>query len=340
MWWTTGYKPMGESLAILLNGDVVALCVDRRAELERASDFVGDRAEVPESGRDLFLSLRCALDAGPVDPRKVAWCGFSRLSARRHEGAERELSAPLVDADRLFGEVARTRDDYEIDLAARATMIAEEGFTRLIEDFQIGETESVLVARLEAHLRELGSDDNFVLVSASQKNRAIHPPTDRTIEQGDVLLAEISPSCEGVYTQICRTVTIGPPRRVVEKDFSTLMASLGDGLDACVPGAKVAEVVAAMDRVIADAGFGEYCRPPYMRARGHGLGIGGVLPGDITSSSAEILCEGDFFVLHPNQYLPSSGYLLCGEPLRIEAGGARTVTSAPGELVSIGISRC
>jgi len=69
--------------------------------------------------------------------------------------------------------------------------------------------------------------------------------------------------------------------------------------------------------------------------RGHGLGITSDLPGDITVDSDGRLEDGMVFVMHPNQYLPESGYLMCGEPVVITAAGAQALTSRMAELDSI-----
>jgi hypothetical protein len=41
------------------------------------------------------------------------------------------------------------------------------------------------------------------------------------------------------------------------------------------------------------------------------------------------------FMIHPNQYLPETGYLLCGEPVVITARGAEVLTA---EQSSLGIA--
>jgi Xaa-Pro aminopeptidase len=41
------------------------------------------------------------------------------------------------------------------------------------------------------------------------------------------------------------------------------------------------------------------------------------------------------FVLHPNQYVPGAGYLLCGDEVVITADGARALSSRLPELDSI-----
>jgi Xaa-Pro aminopeptidase len=37
-------------------------------------------------------------------------------------------------------------------------------------------------------------------------------------------------------------------------------------------------------------------------------------------------------VIHPNQYVPSTGYMMCGDTVVIEADGARALTKTPLKL--------
>jgi Xaa-Pro aminopeptidase len=263
---------------------------------------------------------------------EVLVCGVDALPARRYARASEVFTAIDGAGTTVLLETSRHHDDYEIALATRAAAIAEEGFSQLLEHLRPGLGEFEAVALLDGLLRELGSEDNFVLVAASQLNRSVHPPSERIIAQGDVLLAEISPSVGGVFTQICRSVSIGTPGPRLREDFELLDRAFGAGLEACVPGRPVSGAALAMDGVLTEGGFGDYCRPPFMRARGHGLGIGSVLPGDVNKNSGLTFCKGDYFVLHPNQFLPTSGYLLCGEPLVLEDHGARELSSRRGTL--------
>jgi Xaa-Pro aminopeptidase len=45
--------------------------------------------------------------------------------------------------------------------------------------------------------------------------------------------------------------------------------------------------------------------------------------------------KGMVFVMHPNQYIPETGYLMCGEPVIINDQGAEPLTSRMGELGAI-----
>jgi Xaa-Pro aminopeptidase len=42
-----------------------------------------------------------------------------------------------------------------------------------------------------------------------------------------------------------------------------------------------------------------------------------------------------FFVVHPNQYIPETGYLLCGEPVRVTESGVEILSRRMAELGTI-----
>ena len=163
------------------------------------------------------------------------------------------------------------------------------------------------MARLDVDVRRRGADDHFVLASTSPAGDNVRAPTRRaSLEPGDVVNVEISPSVDGQFVQICRTVVLGEaePRR--RRDYALLIEAFARGTAAARTGATVADVVAALDAPLVAAGLAEYCRPPYIRVRGHGQGLASVAPGDITWDNDTPLAAGMMFTLHPNQRFPAA----------------------------------
>jgi Xaa-Pro aminopeptidase len=192
-----------------------------------------------------------------------------------------------------------------------------------------------VAGELETFMREMGAEDNFQLMSASQHNRLVHAPTNRVLEVGDILLGEITPAVEGEFIQICRTAVIGKPTALQLEKFALLDAGLRAGMKAAVPGTPVKAVVEAINKPIADAGYEKYTKPPYMRTRGHSMSLGSMEP-EIAPDRDHVLEKGMVFVMHPNQYIPDTGYMMCGEPVIITDHGAEPLTSKMGQLDSIG----
>lgn len=69
--------------------------------------------------------------------------------------------------------------------------------------------------------------------------------------------------------------------------------------------------------------------------RGHGMGTGSIAPGDIDVGNPTVLEEDMVFVVHPNQYLPETGYLLCGEPVRVTATGHEALSKKWAEMDAV-----
>jgi Xaa-Pro aminopeptidase len=62
------------------------------------------------------------------------------------------------------------------------------------------------------------------------------------------------------------------------------------------------------------------------------LGLGGVVPYDVTDGDGPILERNMTMVIHPNQYVPATGYMMCGDTVVIEETGARALTKTPLKL--------
>ena len=158
---------------------------------------------------------------------------------------------------------------------------------------------------------------------------------ERRIERGDLLLTELSPSVDGQFTQICRTVSIGPPRRETPEKYGLLIAAMRDGINRVRPGARLGDVCAAIDDNLSAQGYAKFARPPFIRRRGHGLGCGSTFPGDVSVDNDTVLEPGMLIMVRPNQFLPETGYMMCGEPVLVTETGAQVLTERQAEFAVV-----
>lgn len=330
----SGFKGAGPCLLLVGKDKTMRLILTPSWDVRRAHGRP-DFASV--SGYDDFEHACVVLGRTlSVPPAKVGLVGVNSV--------KRSVSLPLRSifrgqprqVDAAFYEIASKKTTGELEYAKKAAEIADRGYERLLELVRPGVSENELASRIDCFMRSEGADDDFLMLSASQHNRAIRPPMGRIIEEGDIILAEISPSFRGQFVQICRTLSVDGGRREIFAKYSLLVSALENGMKAAVPGTTIAEVVEKMNRPLEDAGYGEYCHPPYMRVRGHGLGLSSTLPGDISEDNQNVLEEDMLFVMHPNQYIPETGYMMCGEPVVITTGGARSLSGRSPALDAIG----
>jgi Xaa-Pro aminopeptidase len=330
----TGFKAIGASAAVLHRDGSVALIVTPAFEAERAArSCAGIRvigaADVVDGlfgllGREWNWADDIGMAGLPFLPSELV----SRVTATPRRARR---------ADQVVFDAARTKTDEEIAFAREAARIAEFGYRRLLQIAWPGMTEDRLALELKWYMKALGAEDNFLLLCASPHNRAVQPSTGRPLAAGDIILAEITPSYRGQLTQICRTVVIGAPSGELAAKYDLVVEAMNAGIAAATPGVAMSEVCRAINAVLEAQGYGQYCHPPHIRRRGHGLGFSSTRPGDVSLDNSTPLEPGMLFMIHPNQYLPETGYLLCGEPVLMTEQGAEVLTR---ERSSLGVIGC
>jgi len=155
------------------------------------------------------------------------------------------------------------------------------------------------------------------------------------LENGDIILAEISPECDGYFAQLCRTIVLGEPSGLLLEKYDLLRRCFEEGLSVAKPGALAEDVAIAINRITSQAGYETFSKPPYMRSRGHGLGQGSSFPGEFKEGNKVVLEEGMTFIIHPNQYIPETGYIMLGESCEVSESGAKSFSSLEHKVFSV-----
>jgi Xaa-Pro dipeptidase len=325
-----GVRPIGEGAIVIDRSGGASLIVTPAWDRARAAELSCAGETVATD--DLPGALAEALARHRVDARRVVTVGLGTFPLALVRRIEAGLGAAAASDDGFTRELARVRAPDELAAARKATWIAERGYEHMLAVARPGLREFELAAELYCRMKELGAEDNFLLVSASQHNLAVRAAGRRMLDIGDIILSEITPCFAGQYAQICRSTVIGAPEAALRDKYPLLQEAMRRGQAAALPGTRVRDVTKAIDDCFREGGYGDYCKPPYMRVRGHGLGVTSDRPGDLTAESDVVLEDGMVFVMHPNQYLPETGYLMCGEPVVITSRGAEALSERSAAL--------
>lgn len=326
------YRVLGPSALIVPRTGALELMISPVWDLARAREAIGAQARitsiaeeaVPDALADVLRSQTGALAMAGMEVMPVGM-------ARRFIAA---LGERPQDAADLVRACAVTRLPFELARVERAARIADAGFAHLCDIARPGMWEYDIAAELEYAMQKLGSEDNFGLMSTGAHNVAVRAVCDRKLEPGDSIVSEITPCDHGYFAQLCRTLVLGEPSDLQRQKFAMLLQAEDAGLARARAGEPVSGIAKAVNEVIGGAGYADYCRPPYMRTRGHGLGLGGVAPSDLNESSPGTLVPNMTMIVHPNQYIPETGYMMLGDTVVIEAEGPRLLTRTPRELFS------
>ena len=241
--------------------------------------------------------------------------------------------AEMEPADDIIEEIAGNKTEKDLENVRKTARIADIGFNAFLEYARVGIKEYELSAEMEYEMRKAGADDNFTLLSSSKHSHSMHMPTDKRLEAGDVVLGEITPLVNGQFIQLCRTLVLGKPSPLIVEKYDMLIHALDRALEPIKPGVPAGQISINMNKVISDAGYNEYCYPPYMRARGHGMSVGSIAPGGtLDDSTKNLLAKDQVIIVHPNQYLPETGYLACGESILVTNTGFERLAKTETKL--------
>jgi Xaa-Pro dipeptidase len=325
-----GFKAIGPTAAILDRDGALTLVVTPSWDAERAAEACPGASIVADD--DVVDGIETVLGTG-----KNSRVGLAGLATLPYGVARRVKVLPgqLCSADHVVFGPARCKTDTELAHAREATRIAELGLARLLEIARPGITEDALAMELRWHSKSLGAEDNFALISSGPHNKAVAPSHGRTLKARDIIVCELTPSYRGQLAQICRTVVLGEASPILRDRYALVVRAMEAGFGAASPGQPMSTVCRAIDQVFETEGYAEFCRPPHIRRRGHGLGFGSIEPGDVARHNGIVLEPNMLFMIHPNQYLPETGYLLCGEPAVVTEHGAAALTARQASLTEI-----
>jgi Xaa-Pro aminopeptidase len=323
------FKPLSSMNAVIISktGDVILL-IEPRWDSIRAfkKSWISDIRGSSDFLKDLTGIMRQFKITG-----SVGLVGSRVIRRDLYDCINKEAKVEL--ADDIIEEIAREKTEEELDMIRRTARIADVGFKAFLEHAQVGIKEYELLAETEFAMRSAGADDCFNLLSSGKHNHAMHAPTDRRLRGGDIIIAEITSVFEGNYGHLCRTAVLGRPDTVLTEKYNMLVHALDEALKQIRPGNPASSMSITMNRVIGEAGYAKYCRPPYMRIRGHGFGVGSVAPGTVIDDDTNVNFERhQVIAVHPNQYIPETGYLSCGETVLVMDERVERLTETEAKL--------
>lgn len=242
----------------------------------------------------------------------------------------------LDSGEAVFTSLRVRKDPAEVAAMRRAIETAQTALEATIHILHLGMTEREIATALTLELYRAGSDPEMPfapIVAAGPHSSMPHAiPTDRKLQEGDLLLFDWGASCDGYFSDLTRTFAAGDVEPELVKVHAVVAQANAAGRAAARPGVTCAAVDAAARAVIEAAGYG----PSFLHRTGHGLGLEAHEPPDIRGDNHALLEPGMTFTVEPGIYLPGRGGVRIEDNLLITDSGCETLSDGPRELRRIG----
>lgn len=241
----------------------------------------------------------------------------------------------FVPAEEITAELRVIKDEIEIEAMRKAVKIAESALQKTLSHFQFGMTERELASELVLQLLRQGSDPDlpfFPIVASGPNSANPHAhPTDRRIQEGDLLIVDWGASSGGYFSDITRTFAIGAVAPEFARIAEVVLEANAAARMAAKPESSAAEVDHTARSVITDAGYGEY----FIHRTGHGLGLESHEHPYIRSDNPQLLKPGMTFTIEPGIYLTGTAGVRIEDDVVVTPDGSKSLVNLPRELIRI-----
>jgi Xaa-Pro aminopeptidase len=239
----------------------------------------------------------------------------------------------FVSATGLMNRVRLVKSEWELSQIRLACAVCDEGWKSFVEACRPGAREFEIVAHVEAKLKSLGAEDNFMLMASGRTEvMGMTPPGKRRLEMGDLVRTELTPQLHGYYAQICRTVVLGEPDDGQVRSSELFREAMEAGLSVTKAGATAHDIASAENDVFRKYGLGDYCTSKFTRVRGHGLGLHPDEWPPLLENEMTALEENSVIIVHPNTYTPLAGYFVFGDPVVVKKNGCESLLQTQRQL--------
>lgn len=281
--YVSNYWPIFERGALLigLEGEPVLLCAPEGqkvaeemsvwTDIRLSPDFlcvtVPDVIDYPQAEYTGFKKL--AEEFGREE-MSVAVAGIDAMPVNLYEKIKTAFGKELLDGSQVLYDLRKTKSADEIACLKEAAHIAESGFRALMETDLIGMTELAAAGIAERAARQAGAEHVIfnILASGERTNTIVGRPSDKVIEDGDMIMCALAVQYEG-YVATCEIpFAVGNYSSETKRVLDVLIKALKAGKPHLRAGVPMRKFVVAVKQVFREENLEEFDVYPPL----HGIG--------------------------------------------------------------------
>lgn len=214
----------------------------------------------------------------------------------------------------------------------KAEAMGDACFSHILNYMKVGMTEQQVADEIERFLLSLGAEGlSFptICVSGTRTEFPHGEPSDKVIEEGDLVTIDMGAIVNGYCGDMTRTVAMGHVTDEQRKVYDIVLSAQMAGLAAVKIGAKCFDVDKVCRDIITEAGYGEY----YVHGTGHGVGTEVHESPTLNAKSKETLEEFMPVTIEPGLYLPGKFGVRIEDLVVVTDFGIINTTRSEKELI-------
>ncbi len=221
-------------------------------------------------------------------------------------------------------------DEYEY--IQTATKIAEDVYEAILPEIKPGITELDLAIEMSYRCRKLGSEGDpfpFIVVSGTRGALVHGKPSEKKIENGDLVILDFGATVHGFLVDITRTVAVGKATKEQQKIYEVIIEAKESAFTRVLPGMQGKYLDQKSREIIEKAGYGDY----FKHSLGRGIGLVRNEKPIITFRlEDQLIPEKAVLAIEPGIYVPDKFGIRVQDNLYVTRSGGEHVSKAPDKL--------
>ncbi len=316
----------GSNGYLIVTGDRAALVTDKRYTTQAQQQTV-DVEVIEHAANRLNLVAETVKNMG-ITSMVMESC----MTLEEYFPLKEKLgNISLTFEQEYFLEQRMVKDEEEIACTKAAIAAAEAGFDQLIPRLKIGMTEKDLADELHYLVSKQGAEAmSFgTIVGSGARGALAHAfPTDKKIENGDMVVVDFGVLKNGYCSDMTRTLLFGDVTEAHMRIFRLVQESQDKAIEAVRPGVLARQVEDAHREVFLREGLDDYA----LRGLGHGIGLQIHECPRIVIGNETVLKPGMIFTVEPGLYFPDDCGVRTEDDVLVTEDGVENLSHTPHEI--------
>lgn len=245
------------------------------------------------------------------------------------------LDIDLVPMADSIEKLRMYKDKEEIETIKEAARIADTTLERIIrKTIKTGMTERDIAAEIEYQFRKLGASGpsfNTIVVSGTRTSLPHGVPTDKKVENGDMITMDIGCVYDGYCSDITRTIFLGTPHDIAKKTYNQVLEVQKETIEYINEGMKCRDAEVFARGKFNDMGMEKY----FVHSLGHGVGLDVHEMPTVSEKSRFNIEKGMVFTVEPGLYIPEVLGVRIEDMVYVGDEGIEVITQFPKEMIVI-----
>ena len=217
---------------------------------------------------------------------------------------------------------------------AKAVALGDACLDYILKSIKPGVSEKSIAHDIETFLMEHGSEGlAFPTICVSGIRTALPhgAPTDKLIENGDLLTLDFGAIIDGYCGDMTRTIAVGSINAEQKRVYEIVLNAQESALNSVKDGAQCSHVDKIARDIITKAGYGEY----FVHGTGHGVGKRVHEKPVLNAKSEQILLERMAVTIEPGIYIPDKFGVRIEDLAIVTKFGIINLTRSAKQLLTI-----